>query len=128
MIGSWYFYRICVCTYLVSWHLRTWVHFLSRHEICTNNYILLQFPKETNTSSKNLTPFTPFHTNLQFWLIKRTFHTITWKISCYDFKTILKRFENWCFWTLAAHISSFISMGFLWRYIFLVAHGVQRRT
>ncbi len=32
-------------TYLVSWHLRTWVHFLSRREIRTNNYILLQFLK-----------------------------------------------------------------------------------
>ncbi len=26
-------------TYLVSWYLRTWVHFLARHEIRTNNYI-----------------------------------------------------------------------------------------
>ncbi len=52
--------------YLVSLHLHTWVHFLVKHEICTNNYILLQFPKETNTrGSKTLTPFTPFHTNLQ---------------------------------------------------------------
>ncbi len=52
--------------YLVSLHLHTWVHFLVRHEICTNNYILLQFPKETNTrGSKTVTPFTPFHTNLQ---------------------------------------------------------------
>ncbi len=52
--------------YLVSWHLRTWVHLLARHEICTNNYILLQFPKETNTrGSKTLTPFTHFHTNSQ---------------------------------------------------------------
>ncbi len=53
---------------LVSWHLCTWVHFLARHEIRTNNYILLQFqfPKETNTrGSKAPTPFTPFHTNLQ---------------------------------------------------------------
>ncbi len=54
------------CCYLVSWHLCTWVHFLTRQEIRTNNYILLQFPKETNTrGSKTLTPFTPFHTNLQ---------------------------------------------------------------
>ncbi len=55
-------------TNLVSWHLCTWVHFLARHEIRTNNYILLQFhfPKETNTrGSKAPTPFTPFHTNLQ---------------------------------------------------------------
>ncbi len=51
---------------LVSLHLCIWVHFLARHEICTNYYILLQFPKETNTrGSKTLTPFTPFHTNLQ---------------------------------------------------------------
>ncbi len=65
--------------YLVSWHLRNWVHFLARHQICTNNYILLQFPKETNTKgSKTLTPFTPFHKNVQsFDLIKRNFHTIT---------------------------------------------------
>ncbi len=36
------------------------------HEICTNNYILLKFSKETNTrGSKTLTPFTPFHTNVQ---------------------------------------------------------------
>ncbi len=26
----------------------------------------------------------------EFWLIKRNFRTITWRISCYDFKTILK--------------------------------------
>ncbi len=55
-------------TNLVSWHLCTWVRFLARHEIRTNNYILLrfQFPKETNTrGSKALTPFTTFHTNLQ---------------------------------------------------------------
>ncbi len=55
-----------VCCYLVSWHLRTWVHILARHEIRTNNCILLQFLKETNTGgSKTLTPFTPFHTNVQ---------------------------------------------------------------
>ncbi len=46
---------------------RTWVNFLARHEIRTNNYILLKFPKETNTrGSKTLTPFTPFHTNLDY--------------------------------------------------------------
>ncbi len=40
--------------------------FLARHQIRTNKYILLQFPKETNTrGSKTLTPFTPFYTNLQ---------------------------------------------------------------
>ncbi len=83
---------------LVSWHLCTWVHFLARHEIRTNNYILLQFhfPKETNTrGSKAPTPFTPFHTNLQFWLIKRIFRTITLRISCYDFKTTLICWEIW---------------------------------
>ncbi len=48
------------------WHVRTWVHFLARQKIHTNNYILLQFPKETNTrGSKTLTYFSPFHTNLQ---------------------------------------------------------------
>ncbi len=26
-------------TYLISWHLRAWVHFLARHEIRTNNYV-----------------------------------------------------------------------------------------
>ncbi len=52
--------------YLVSWHLRTWLHFLARHEICTNNCIWLQFTKDTNTrGSKTLVTFTPFHTNLQ---------------------------------------------------------------
>ncbi len=49
--------------YLVSWYLRTWVRFLARHKTCTNNYILLQFPK--TRGSKTLTPFTPFHTNVQ---------------------------------------------------------------
>ncbi len=34
---------------LVSWHLCTWVHFLTRREIRTNNYISLQFPEEMNT-------------------------------------------------------------------------------
>ncbi len=59
-------FSCCLLSYLVSWHLHTWVHFLARHEICPNNYILLQFPKETNTrGSETLTPFTPFHTHLQ---------------------------------------------------------------
>ncbi len=58
-------------------HLRTWVHFLARHKICTNNYILLQFPKETNTRDS------------------KTLSTSTWRISCYDFKTILKSWEIW---------------------------------
>ncbi len=49
--------------YLVSWHLRTRVHFLARHEIRTKT-TLLQFPKETNTRGSK-TDFTPFHTNLQ---------------------------------------------------------------
>jgi len=53
----------CVLGYLVSWHLRTWVHVLARHKICTNNYILLQFPKETNTRGSET--ITHFHTNLQ---------------------------------------------------------------
>ncbi len=54
-------------TYLVSWHLCTWVHFLARCEIHTNNkYISLQFPKEMNTrGSKTPMPFIPFHTNVQ---------------------------------------------------------------
>ncbi len=74
---------------LVSYLIRTYVHILARHEICTNNYILLQFQKETNTrGSTTLTPFTPFHTNLQSWLIKRNFDP-----SCYNFKTILKSWE-----------------------------------
>ncbi len=54
--------------YLVSWYLHSWVHFLARHEICTNNCLLLQFPKETNTrGNKTLTYFTPFHTNVQIF-------------------------------------------------------------
>ncbi len=58
---------------------------------------LLQFLYKTNTrGSKTLTPFTPFHTNLQsFDLIKRNFCTITWRISCYDFKTILICKDIW---------------------------------
>ncbi len=44
----------------------SWVHFLSRHEICTNKYISLQFPKEMNTrGSKTPISFISFHTNLQ---------------------------------------------------------------
>ncbi len=83
--------KIC---YLVSWHLRTWVCFLARHKICTNNYILLQFPKETNTrGSKTFYSFS--HKFTEFWLIKHNFRTITWTISCYDFKTILKSWEIW---------------------------------
>ncbi len=96
-----YIFRTCnqsfFFCYLVLWHLLTWVHFLAR-----------QFPKETNTSgrhllliftqntrrSKTLTPFTPFHTNTEFWLIKHIFRTITWRISCYDFKTILTVWSN----------------------------------
>ncbi len=51
---------------LVSWHKRTWGHFLARCEICTNKYISLQFPKEMNTrGSKTPTSFIPFHTYLQ---------------------------------------------------------------
>ncbi len=47
--------------YLVSWHLHSWVHILARNEIHTNNYILLQFPKETNTRvSKTPTSFILF--------------------------------------------------------------------
>ncbi len=51
---------------------RTWMHFLARHGICINNYILLQFPKEMNTrGSKTPTSFTPFHTD--FLIIKASF-------------------------------------------------------
>ncbi len=51
----------------------TWVHFLERHDICTNNYILLQFPKDTR-GSKTLTPFYCFsHKCAEFRLIKRNF-------------------------------------------------------
>ncbi len=83
-------------SYLVSWHLRTWVHFLARHEICTNNYILLQFPKETNTRGSKKDTFYSFsHKFTEFWLIKCHFCPITWRISCCDFKTILKSWEIW---------------------------------
>ncbi len=44
-------------------HLRTWVHFLARHEIRTNNYILLQ--KKQTLEAVKLTSFPPFHTHLQ---------------------------------------------------------------
>ncbi len=54
-----------VVFYLVSWHLCNWVHFLVKHEIRTNKYISLQFPKEMNTrGSKTLMAFIPFHTNV----------------------------------------------------------------
>ncbi len=79
--------------YLLSWHLRTRVHFLVRHEIRTKT-TLLQFPKETNTSFYSFS-----HKLTEFWLMKRNFQTVTWRISCYDFKTILKSWEIWCFWT-----------------------------
>ncbi len=49
--------------YLVSWHLHTGLHFLVRHEIRTNNYILLQFPKETNTRSSKTDTFYYFSHN-----------------------------------------------------------------
>ncbi len=56
----------CNKAYLVSWHLCTWMHFLTRREIRTNKYISLQFSKEMNTRGSNtLMPFIPFHTNLQ---------------------------------------------------------------
>ncbi len=71
----------------------TWMHFLARHEIRTNNYILLQFhfPKETNSD----TFYSFSYKFTEFWLIKRIFRTITLKISCYDFKTILICWEIW---------------------------------
>ncbi len=66
--------------------LCTWVHFLARRRIHTNNYILLHFPKETNTIGKNSDAFYSFHTNVQFRLKKSNFRTITWRISSYDSK------------------------------------------
>ncbi len=86
--------------YLVSWHLRTWVHFLARHEISTNNYI-------TAVS--------------KFWLIKRNFRTITWGISCYNFKTLLKSWEIWKIMLLnvsIAHMQPRI-YGFSWTVILI---------
>ncbi len=35
------------------------------------------------------------HKYTEFWLIKCHFRIITWRISCYDFKTILKSWEIW---------------------------------
>ncbi len=77
--------------------LQVCVHFFVtlRHQIHTNNYILLPFPKETNNrGSKTSDTVCSFsHKCTEFWLIKRNFRTITWRISCYDFKTILNSWE-----------------------------------
>ncbi len=61
---------------------------LARCEIRTNKYISLQFPKEMNTRGSKTDAFYSFsHKFTEFWLKKRNYHTITWWISCYDFKT-----------------------------------------
>ncbi len=57
-------------------------------------YKSLQFPVEMNTrGSKNDNFYSFSHkvgfTVTEFWLIKPNFHTITCRILCYDFKTIL---------------------------------------
>ncbi len=65
-----------------------------RDKICTNNYISQQFPKETNTRGSN-TFYSFSHKFTELLLIKRNFCTITWRISCYDFKTILICWEIW---------------------------------
>ncbi len=70
----------CGLNCLVSWHSCTWVRFLTRCRIRTNKYISL---------AAELTELT------EFWLIKHNFRTITWRISCYDFKTILIYWEVW---------------------------------
>ncbi len=52
----------------------------------------------------------------RFWLIKRNFSTITWRISCYDFKNILICWEIWkriIFNFSIAHIKPRI-YGFSW--------------
>ncbi len=88
--------------YLFSWHKHTWGHILARREIRTNKYIHTVYVILTAVSS---TSFIPFHTNLKFWLIKQNFRTITWRISCYDFKTILICCEIWKLMLLNISIS-----------------------
>ncbi len=53
---------ILLKSYLVSWHLCTWVHFLARCKIHANKYVLLQFPKEMiTTGSKTQMPYLFMH-------------------------------------------------------------------
>ncbi len=52
--------------------------------------------KWTTRGSKNSDAFYSFtHKFTEFWLIKHNFRTITGRISCYDFKTILICWEIW---------------------------------
>ncbi len=72
-----------VISYLVSWHLCTWVHFFSEMRIL----YLRPFPKWNL-----LFLFTQIY---RVWLIKRNFRTITWIVLSCDFKTTLISWEIW---------------------------------
>ncbi len=121
-----YLFTTSVIFYLVSWHLCTWVHFLAGREIRINNYITAVSKRNKVKLWHLLLLFTQMYRVL---IKKRNFCTITWRISCYHFKTILIcwRFEHWCFWTLdhtypASYLWVFIDGKFV-----QLSHGVRRR-